>query len=230
MSEHSLEIELKYRFGDRHAFERVLTWFTREHQPGPVLQTNHFFDTPKHHLRQMGLGLRLRQEGDDYFLTAKGPAPQSVDSPRNTAAMILAEEEIRLTPSQANAILKTETSPLAVFNSQMQRLKNISLIRQMDEIHQKCPLIYIGHFKNYRKRIVREITIGGQDHPFTFEFDRTIFTESVVHYELELELSDTASIESVHAALQTVFQECDAPWTVPKGKASRFFSLLSQNS
>ena len=70
------EFEFKFRVEGEAALERLIAAVAPGSSPEPVLQVNHFFDTEEHALRRRHLALRLREEANRWFLTAKGADPR----------------------------------------------------------------------------------------------------------------------------------------------------------
>jgi uncharacterized protein YjbK len=224
--ENALEIELKYRLENLQAFQRVEAALLVGAPSKRVHQQNHFFDTKDHLLRQSKIGLRLRQENEEFFLTAKGPVTQSSDGLNPDALAVHAEEEMILSQDRARSMLDGALPAFLPFLEKSDGLLNPQLVAHIEETHHKQPLAYVGRFENVRTRIPKTITLFSGPIDLVFELDQTTFLEKIIHYELEVEVPSRADVAGVDEAVQGLLKQAGVTWTKTPGKASRFFALL----
>ncbi len=187
--------------------------------PPPLLQTNYFFDAASGSLRDARIALRLRKEANRYQLTLKGKSEQSS---AEGALTMRREEEFELSAEQAQNILSGDASPLTVFelncpNSQLLELARTALGTE--------PVQELGSFENQRRRLGPLELSEAEGIELCMEFDRSVFPDGAVEYELEVEVPDFAC-DSVERALRRAFEAKGIPWRTASSKAQRFFERL----
>lgn len=92
MATSKMETEVKVRLKDRVGFTTTLPSLGFHLQTAETMERNVLFDTPDGELRQRGELLRIRQYGDRWILTHKGPAEGSA----NSAHKVRAETETEI--------------------------------------------------------------------------------------------------------------------------------------
>lgn len=214
-----VEVEFKLLLADEAARERLLAVLLR---PGarpiaPVRQENHFLDTADGVLRAARHVVRLRREEGDWTLALKGPALSEGRGPTRRA-----EEERKVSPETAHAILAGATSPLDAFRREPQAV----LLAPIERLVEGRALTVIGSFANERTRlaadaVVRELGLG-------VELDRTTFPGARTELELEVELPADVDPAPVELALRLLLERARVPWTPATGKAGRFFRILDR--
>ena len=212
------EVEFKFRVDGPVAFEALAR--AAGAQPSvPVLQTNHFFDTPDRRLAAGRHTLRLREEAGRFRLTAKGPVERTGTLTSRT------EEEVEVPGAEAEAIVHGSRSPLSALEVRADPRAR-DFLKAMRGIVGRAPLRHLGAFQNERARLTVPLTIEGRTIPLTFELDRTTFPGHQVHHEVEVEIAgvDAAAVER---ALHTFFQGAGVSWREAPSKASRFFAALA---
>lgn len=92
MATSKMETEVKVRLKDRVGFTTTLPSLGFHLQTAETMERNVLFDTPDGELRQRGELLRIRQYGDRWILTHKGPA----EGAANSAHKVRAETETEI--------------------------------------------------------------------------------------------------------------------------------------
>lgn len=225
------EIEIKFRVMSNEALE---TLEKRAHELFPnseiqeVLQTNFFFDAPDLCVRKSGINFRLRREDETYIITMKGPSPdkkQFSTAPKLSSrlefeAIIAKEDALSLLDGRINPIKFVERIDLDDLNMKKTRNHILNLIDQA------CPqgnLSFIGKFTNCR----RILPVVISECSMKLEFDRTRFSDSIVHYEVELEIPGMEYSEKAEAFLVDLFEQCGQTPESERSKSERFYALLT---
>ncbi len=213
----SQEIEFKFKVSGEEDFLALARALGSDGPlPSPVYQTNHFFDTAAHTLREAGVSLRLRDEEGHFTLTAKGSSHESGELTRRT------ELAVEVDASTARAILEQTESPLELLGAEHPAS---SLLEAARCAREDRPLIHVGLFENARRRL-GPVSLAGSsiDEPLVFELDRTTFPGRT-DFEIEVELAQDEHVEAAGAALRALFAEAGIVWSTAESKAKRFFSL-----
>ncbi|MBW2273266.1 MAG: CYTH domain-containing protein [Deltaproteobacteria bacterium] len=214
----SRERELKLGVPGREVFEALIEAAGGRREP-PVLQVNHFFDTAGRALRELEIGFRVREEGESFFVTVKGPTAGG------GGAMLAdrVELERELAPEPARVVLAGEGSPLELLEELEAGDPEAS--RLLAAVRKTCtgvPLAEIGAFENERTRV--RTVLAAAD--VVLEFDRTCFEADELRYEVELELGPGQSAGELGRALEALFAEVGAGPVPTTGKLTRFLELL----
>jgi uncharacterized protein YjbK len=214
----SRERELKLGVPDRSAFEALIDAAGGRKDP-PVLQVNHFFDTAARALREREIGFRVREEGELFLLTLKGPT-------RESEAALLADRvelESVLAPEDARAVLAGTRSALELLEVlEADGPEGSAILETLREVGARAPLTEIGSFQNERTRVRTEL--AGVD--VVLEFDRTHFPADELRYEVELELEPGRSADPLAEALQALFAEADVRPVPTSSKLARFLEIV----
>lgn len=247
------EIEIKLRFDDEAAHERLRQRLDPSGTVRPVRQVNHFFDTPERRLRAHSIGLRLRQEIDEdererWFLTAKGPKG-GIGVQREgggevallTALSVRREEEIEIGPDEAAGILAGRRAALDVLHEHEhhrepllasppgahEQTRRRAFARAILDVLDGATPVRVGAFENVRHRLPLVLEVSGSRFVGEAELDRTTFPGGIVHHELELEVPDTLDHDEVEARLADLLASVGTVGRPSRGKASRFFDALA---
>jgi len=225
----STEIEFKFAVRDESAFAALVAQLGL--QPGvlaeAVLQTNHFFDTAQALLRTNGFAIRLREQGDDFYLTIKGSKSARSDDGLLSSRI---EEERLLDPETARALLDGTVSVQSViaerFSGDSGRI--VELIENMAGGH---ALLHVGKFEN------RRITLppvrlhgGGGTQPVEFELDSITFPGQEMQYEIEVEVPSTEEADLIRDALVSLLAAAGIEWRTAESKARRFFAIVDNST
>lgn len=226
------EIEIKYRVANQKALDALEACargiFPRA-RPKEVHQTNFFFDTNELKVRKKGLGVRLRQQDKKYILTLKGPHGDKKSKPSKVTQRL--EFEVELKKKQALELLSGEHDIIWVvehldgIDAKMTKTRD-HLLSLVKEVCAKKELMLIGSFTNIRR--ILPIVVDG--HKMKLEFDRTLFTNKPVHYEVELEIPSMAWLDSAEAFLSNLFSQCGEEPAYEKSKSERFYSFLERRA
>jgi uncharacterized protein YjbK len=221
------EIELKLRFDDEAAHQRIRERLDPKGAAPTVVQTNHFIDTQDRKLRQCGIGWRVRHEAGDgderWVLTLKGPpiareAPRADSDP--SVLSVRLEQEQRIEEADARAMVTAPSvAALGVLLGE-----GVLIDRVMAALGDDAPST-VGSFTN--ERVPLPVELGGFSG--VIELDRTVFPGEVVHHELELEVTG-AFVERAaefEAELRKIIEDAGATASASRGKASRFFEALA---
>jgi uncharacterized protein YjbK len=212
------EVEFKFRVEGPAAFE-ALARAAGVRPSAPIVQTNHFFDTPARALNSRRHTLRLREEAGRFLLTAKGPGE------RAGALSSRAEEEVEVPKPEAESILVGARSPLDALEARADPRAR-ELLATMRSIAGTTPLRHAGTFQNERGRLAVTLSVEGREVPVTFELDRTTFPGAQVHHEVEVEITG-ADEAAVERALRDFFAKADVAWREGPSKAKRFFDAAA---
>ncbi len=152
-----------------------------------INQRNIFFDTETLEVSKLGYALRLRIESDRGILTLKTTTVQK----GKAAVRDEIEETLSLEKaadiSQTNNLLSLDIPPIRFLLAQSKNLKDIKPILQ---------------FAN--ERIKKEILLNNR--AYIFEIDKTMYADSSVDYELEIELSNIDEIDYAVTDIQHLFK------------------------
>lgn len=214
------EIELKLRVPDRDALLAVAE-VAGGLRSLPVLQHNHFFDSEDRALRRHGFGLRLREEGGRFVLTAKGPSEKSASGVLSRRQ----EEEVEVPPAAARALLAGGQHPVALLSERLTSKEGAALCLSLEHLL-AGPVSYVGSFKNERTRIATLLPSDGGPLEATLELDETRFPHGHIHHEVELELDEDADAAVAERALRSLLHLAGVEGFPSRGKAARFFAVL----
>jgi uncharacterized protein YjbK len=195
----------------------------------PAEQENHFFDSAASGLRARKIGLRIRLEGDRFWLTLKGP----VSATRDSALAVRAELEVALNEARARAALEGALpivalldllEPAAIHPGQE------ALLEAARAVAHEAPLLPIGSFRNVRTRVHTVLQAGGEAVPAVLEFDRTEFGSDDVRREVEVEVDADAPLEAIRSALERLFASVGVEPTPTSSKLSHFLERLDRRA
>ena len=221
MNETGQEIELKLQFSNEESFRATLLAAGGDAEAA-VRQINHFFDDAQRSLRSHAYGMRLREESQRFFLTAKGKKSTS----ERAALSVRREEECEISPADAKSILAGDACPLVILQNHL-RVEGKSLLSEIEDVLAGRALAYIGAFENHRTRVRTELdTENAAKLPVVLEFDRTCFPGNQIQFELELELARPEDAERAEAGLRALLQKAGTSGRPASGKATRFFAFL----
>jgi uncharacterized protein YjbK len=216
-----VEVEFKFRLDHPKQFED-LTAVARGRPGASVRQRNHFFDTVDGRLNSARYALRLREEGDRFLLTAKGPERRSADGTLSEKA----EEEGFIGPGEAKRILDGQISPLDL----LERLAGVQveLLRSMRDVIADKPLKYVGSFTNTRRLVEVAIRLDAREQRVIFEMDRTEFPGRI-DYEVEIDITSIAEEDrkAAIAVISALVEQAGIRRQSTPSKAKRFFDILS---
>ncbi len=220
------EVEFKLAVRGEQDFDALMRTLACSLPADGDLQIKHFFDTENGRLRRGGYLLRLNEESDRFFVTAKGPARKRSDD----ALVDKAEEEFQIDNSWAVMILTGELSPIAVLERRMGRAPS-DLVAALRDTVGKRRLKRVGSYQNLRRRVgpVALPVQGGGHVSAILELDRTEYPGGVVEYQVEVELRG-ADPETSGNALRGVFARAEVDWQPGVGKADRLFALQRADS
>ena len=213
------EVEIKRLLGDDAAAERFLAALA-----APVVaekhQVNNVFDTDRGDLARSNYALRVRTEGSDAFLTAKGPG-RAVSA--TTASRMEAEAAIE--EELANELLAGAVEPLCVLRARAADAAYAELWRGIDAARGCRPLRATGRFENLRRVI--DVTLpGGLE--LTVELDRTDFPGGRVDNEIEIEVPDEALVDEVESWLDELTSEAGIRTGPSSPKLARYYAALER--
>ncbi len=210
------EIELKYRLPNKAAFERLKS--VMDKPISTVTQINSFFDTPDLALREKYLAIRVRKAGAKTLLTIKAK-PAKNGEPKDVS--IRYEYEREISAAQAKIPL-TSLRRFRKDGSREQAKTREFLLTQINDILDKRSVSKVGSFSNRRTSI--PLQVG--NHSLIAELDETDFGTGEIDYEIELELPENL-INEGRKSLEKLFKIAKIEVTPAKGKAERFFKLLT---
>ncbi len=218
MSDAILERELKIGVLDAAAFDALMK-VAGGQRDDPVRQVNHFFDTASGALRSRKIGFRIREEGESWILTIKGPT-------RANAASHLAERvelESDLEPECALGVLEAGRPAVALLDQlDLSATEARDLSNDVRAVCAAEPLNEIGSFENERTRI-RTRLAGFET---VLELDRTRFTADDIRFEVELELQPGQPEEALTEALLGLFARAGIEPQPTTGKLTIFQGIL----
>lgn len=225
------EIEIKFKVETREnlaALENRASDIFPDALIKQVQQTNYFFDTADFAVRKNAIRMRLRKQDQHYFLTLKGPS-DSKGTLETTKLTQRLEFEAELSQAQADALLSEQHDPVWIAT----RLENVTpnMIRTRDHllnlIQTACtdkPIKLIGSFTNQRR--ILPIEIEGTS--MLLEFDETRFNNSIVQFEVELEIPTMEMFKKSESFLKDLFARSGQDPGYAKSKSERFFSYLTK--
>ena len=212
----AIEREFKLRIPSEDALARLCAELGGA-AAAPVLQVNHFFDTPGRDLGRARLALRLREEAGAAALALKGPALE-----RRGALTSRTELELALDPERARAILAGTRSPLDALRASAHAATQ--LVQQAASAVGAARLQRLGAFENERQRVGPVAFAGAR--ALVFELDRTRFPGGAVELELEVELGPDADAPAVERGLAALFARLGLALETAPSKAARFLRHL----
>lgn len=221
------EIELKLRFDDEAAYQRIRERLDPTGAVSLVTQTNHFIDTPERLLRQRGIGWRVREEveGDAsrWILTLKAPpiprdGPRPADDP--SVLSVRREDERSIDEEAARSMI---AAPNTVALAHL--LGDGELVGRVQQALGGAEPATVGSFTNGRYPLPAAV----RGFSGLVELDRTVFPGDVVHHELELEVTGewVARAPELEAELRKIVEDAGATPGASRGKAGRFFEALA---
>jgi len=185
------EIEIKLDLQNESNYRRLLDHFPEK--TGGIRQENHFFDTSDGKLGKSGWALRIRLADNVAELTAKGP------SASHDRRIAIREEISQIIPPQ-----------------QLRKFLNEGF--GLSEISGEIPAALSGMVSNENlKSVVKFVNFridapySDGDQVFNLEIDRTVFPDSSIDYELELELDSAAEFESSMSFLFNLLRSLAIP-------------------
>jgi len=214
------ERELKLGIRDGAIFEALLAAVGGE-CAAPVVQENHFFDSPERALAAQGLGLRLRREGGRWRLTLKGPGRDSADP----LLADRAELECEIATELADEVLRMpDPLPrlLGALTASAPEAAASPLLGAARAAARGVRVAHLGGFRNVRTRVRTALAGDARLPPVTLEFDRTEFAPDDVHYEVELELTPALPEAPLREALLAHFRRLGAEPLPVSSKLARF--------
>lgn len=192
-----MEAELKLNLKSKENF-RKLAFFLK--CAGKFsLQKNYFFDTKDRLLRQHKLALRIREDNNCFYLTAKGPRKES------DTLHIREEHECLIQELEAKSII-SNTSNISGLNYEPLSWLESELNKKLKELN----FIVFVSFSN--KRYKRYYVINGKK--LFFELDETEFANGSRSYELEIEFNDEEEYKSYQESIKNIFKELNIEWTI----------------
>lgn len=214
----SRERELKLGVPDREAFD-ALIGAAEGRRDAPARQVNHFFDTAANTLRDRRIGFRVREEGECFFLTLKGPSDRAVGGMLSDRV----ELESELAPEAARAVLAGQGPAqelVGVLEADCPESR--ALLKAVREACAEAPLVEIGSFENERTRV--RTTLAGED--VVLEFDRTCYPAGELRYEVEVELAPEQSADLLARELESLFAAAGVRSVPTTSKLKRFLEIL----
>ena len=223
-----MEVEFKFAVHGEQAFDQLLAVLELGKRSDfvSVLQVNHFFDTGQRTLRRAGFALRLREEGEVWWLTAKG---RETRPSGNRALTERLEAEVEIDAASARSLLEGERSAVTELEQRLPaEERNVAeLLRATIGAE---ALLYVGCFHNTRTRVEGfELPLEGRVLPLLFELDTTTYPGDRQAFEIEVEIDATEDAEAVRKALDSILAEARIEWWPAPSKAKRFFALLDSS-
>jgi uncharacterized protein YjbK len=215
------ERELKLGVPDAAALEALIEAAGGRREP-PVLQVNHFFDTPDGALRQRLIGFRVRVEGESrYILTLKGPTATT----SNGMLSDRVELESEISHERADAALEGQLPVLCLLEDLGDfGMDETGLADTVRAVCEAASPVHVGSFGNERTRVVTELA----GTPVVLEFDRTRFSREEERFEVELELEPGQSVEPMAEALRDLFTSAGVRAVPTTSKLARFREILER--
>ena len=199
------EIEIKLDLASFTNYLKLLGFLGQiEHEE---LQQNGFFDTDDRKLAKAGWALRVRVEKKRGLVTIKSiPVKPGL-------AVVRQEIEAEIPRRDAVDILNGDMDVMTV------------QVMPVDYIKDKIAKVKVSSlvkFDNLRQTKLFRI----DNSSYMLEIDKTEFSDGSSDYELELEMSDTGSIDVVEAALRRLFSQLNIPFV--KQSESKFARALKR--
>ncbi len=201
----SHEIEIKLDLGSFTNYLKLIGFLG--HIEDEVYHVNGFFDTEDRELARQGWALRVRAENSRGLVTIK-----SIGSSLGIAS-IRQEIEAQISRGEAMAIINLQADVMDLSVLPVEYLKE-----QVGPIN----VARLVQFENIRQRKLFKIS----DQNYMLEVDKTEFNDGSVDYELEMELADTARLETIEASLRKLFLTLDIPFV--HQQESKFVRALSR--
>lgn len=187
-----LEREIKLLLPDAAAYERVAGAL------GPMSerrQINHFFDVPGDALRRERIGVRLRSEAGERWLTLKGASSQGAAS----ALVERVELEVRIDAGAFEAALasglelsdwlaRLERSAGAMATSTPPAVA--TLLQRVRALCTGQRLARRAGFENRRRQASIALRDDAGPLPLLLQLDETRFPDGRIDHEIEVELGD----------------------------------------
>jgi uncharacterized protein YjbK len=187
----SHEIEIKLDLGSFTNYLKLMGFLG--HIEDEVHHVNGFFDTEDRELARQGWALRVRAENSRGLVTIK-----SIGSYAGIAA-VRQEIEAQIGRAEAMAVINLQADVMDLPVLPVEYIKE-----QVGPVR----VARLVQFENVRQR--KLFKIGDQN--YMLEVDKTEFNDGSVDYELELELSDTARLETIEDNLRKLFITLDMPF------------------
>jgi uncharacterized protein YjbK len=207
------EVEIKRLLPDDDAAERFVAALG-----APVRaekrQVNNIFDTDDGHLARSRYTLRLRTEGANALLTAKGPG-RAVSA--TTASRT--EAEIAVEPDLVDDLLAGVVEPLCLLRGREPDEAYAELWHGLDEARACRVLSAVGRFENLRRVIDVTLASGLR---LTVELDRTEFPGGRTDNEIEIEVADETLVDEVEEWLEGLTREAGIETAPSSPKLARF--------
>jgi len=187
----TVEIEIKLKLGSFSDYLKLVGYLGQIESEEQ--QINGFFDAEDRRLAKGGWALRVRAENKRGLVTLKSIPTQ--------AGAAIIRQEIEAEISRGTAIdaidlrvdvLSIPVMPVAFVKKEFPGLAVARLIK----------------FHNARQK--KLFRIG--DYNYLLEIDKTEYSDGSVDYELEVELTESAQIETVVGHLRRLFQSLSIPF------------------
>lgn len=219
----SREIEFKLLLEDRSALEALARAAERRgaRRSGPVVQENHFFDTPDARLRAQRIVVRLREEEARFVLSIKGGGEEVAEGAPHDRP----EAEAPLEDGLAHELLGRRVLPLEVLEAALGP-RAPRAVREVCEAAGGRELEHVGAFRNHRLRVGPLGLPSGGPAALVLELDRTELPGGRVDHEVELEV-EAAQLEAGRLLLEGLCAEAGVRGRPATSKARRFFEALS---
>lgn len=176
-----------------------------------INQRNIFYDTDTQEISKLGYALRLRIESGRGIITLKSTTVQKGKAAVRDEIEETVSFEQAADISQTDSLLSLDIAPIKFLLAQSKNLKNIKPILQ---------------FAN--ERIKKEILLNNR--AYLFEVDKTMYADSSVDYELEIELASIDEIDNAVADVQHLFKSLEIDFLVMKkskfGRALEIAGLI----
>lgn len=185
------EIEIKLDLGSFTNYLKLLGYLGQIDRE--IKQINCFFDTEDFQITNEGWALRVRLEPDRGLVTVKGKTLE------NNKAAVRHELEAEIPRGDADRIINLNKDILSLENEPIEFIK---------EKWNPSALSKFVHFENNRQ--CKEFKLG--DRTSIFEIDSTLYADSSVDYELEIELKDESEVVEVYDNLKKLFTSLHIPF------------------
>lgn len=228
MTAHSREIEFKFGVPDKQAFYQLVEYLKL---PESVLtegitQVNHFFDSQARCLHKKHFVIRLREEKENNILTIKGEP--ALEQKENSILSNRIEEEVILPRKAAEDLLHGVITPQQTIRDHFNS-KSVPILQMINTACDTHELVHIGQFSNVRIHLPPvSLTVDGASEKLEFELDSSTFPDGSIEHEIEIEIMQHHSAESIEAALLELFHQAKIVWHEAPSKAARFFDTLEK--
>ncbi len=162
-----------------------------------INQRNIFYDTDTQEISKLGYALRLRIESNRGIVTLKSTTIQKGKAAVRDEIEETVSIEQAADISQTDSLLSLDIAPIRFLLAQSKNLKNIKPILQ---------------FAN--ERIKKEILLNNR--AYLFEVDKTMYVDSSVDYELEIELATIDEIDFAVTDIQHLFKSLEIDFLAMK--------------